>query len=442
MKSKDVTAKLLDKIVSADNYKLFLAGSFLTVLGISGGFLSYVFQILIGRMLGPADYANFNFIISISIILTSPFVAVSLVTARHISILVGTGYTRGLAFFYNHSIIKITRFSLFLLINFVIAFLIFPINSKISSVEFVTLFLLVICAVYGHLAQGFFQGVQKFFYLGSYGVVQVLIKIIITVLLLVFGFGLIGVYIGAVTSALIVLLYSNILIKRHLSNLIQDDYVTENANFSSNSSYLKEIFPLFIASIAFALFTQFDIILVKLIFGSDEAGAYVAASILAKTILYLPGGFVLALYPIVSERYAVGKETNLLVYITLVLTFVPCFIASLLFMIFPELIISTFYGDEYTKAAGILKFFGYSLIPLALVLVLEHFLIARRKILFAYIFIIIAPLQVLTAYFYANQLVDFVYIFGVSGLLTLIIGIVTMVYTKDKSKTPMKNQIE
>ena len=71
--------QLIHYVIALD---LVWAGSLLTVLGVVGGALGYLFQIMVGRNVGPVGYAEFNFVASLSLVIASPFVAISLLSSR------------------------------------------------------------------------------------------------------------------------------------------------------------------------------------------------------------------------------------------------------------------------------------------------------------------------------------------------------------------------
>jgi hypothetical protein len=59
---------------------------------------------------------------------------------------------------------------------------------------------------------------------------------------------------------------------------------------------------------------------------------------------------------------------------------------------------------------------------MALVMVAEHFLIAKGRVLFAWIFLFIAPLQLLAIHFFHQDIESIIYIIAVGGVLMCIIG--------------------
>lgn len=84
------------------------------------------------------------------------------------------------------------------------------------------------------------------------------------------------------------------------------------------------------ASLAITLFTQLDVIVAKIVFSADEAGEYTAASILAKTLLYLPSGFVQTMYPLIARKYSVNQSDRPIITATLFLVLVPSILTCMI----------------------------------------------------------------------------------------------------------------
>jgi O-antigen/teichoic acid export membrane protein len=65
------------------------------------------------------------------------------------------------------------------------------------------------------------------------------------------------------------------------------------------------------------------------------------------------------------------------------------------YWLFGEWLIDRLYGRAYAGASVLLRWYGFAILPMALVMVAEYFLIAKGRVLFAWVFLGMAPLQVL-----------------------------------------------
>ena len=71
--------------------ELFTAGIVLTGINIATGLLGYVYQVFMGRLLSPAEFALFGAIIALSIFFSSPLNALLMLLARRVAILTAVG---------------------------------------------------------------------------------------------------------------------------------------------------------------------------------------------------------------------------------------------------------------------------------------------------------------------------------------------------------------
>jgi O-antigen/teichoic acid export membrane protein len=320
--------------------------------------------------------------------------------------------------YYKKINVILTKIVFFLLIIFLLFFDEFQNFFKLTSTfPFIFFVILIYLAILQSINNAFFQGKKLFYLLGGVGVLGSIIKICISVILIYFGWGLSGVFVGIIISMLIVW---------HLGRKYIDfgvDYLKPSDSDISNKSLdLKIILPLMLANIAFVMMTQLDIVLVNYYFESDQAADYAAASVLGKAVLYLPGGIVAVLYPMVVEQHAMSKATAHLLIQAVLATLFACGVAACFYWFLGPTLVNLFYGEKYILAGKYLSLYGFAILPMALVMVAEHFLIAKGRVLFAWIFLIVAPLQLLAIDFFHKDIESVVYIIAGGGILMCIIG--------------------
>jgi O-antigen/teichoic acid export membrane protein len=75
-----------------------------------------------------------------------------------------------------------------------------------------------------------------------------------------------------------------------------------------------------LAVFAFTPLTQADMVLVNRYFpAQDAAGIYASAAVLGKAVMYIPGAIILALFPMVSEQYALFLFHDSLMHIVFIM---------------------------------------------------------------------------------------------------------------------------
>jgi O-antigen/teichoic acid export membrane protein len=158
-------------------------------------------------------------------------------------------------------------------------------------------------------------------------------------------------------------------------------------------------------------------------FPAQDAGLYAAAAVLGKAVLYLPGGIALALFPMVVEQHARRQETRSLFLQALLLVGLVCTAGATFYLVAGRWLVQLLYGAQYAEAGELLRYYGFAILPMTLVMVAEYFLIAKGRILFAYIFVIIAPLQTIAVYLWHDSLVVVIGIMGGFGALLACLGL-------------------
>ena len=142
--------------------------------------------------------------------------------------------------------------------------------------------------------------------------------------------------------------------------------------------------------------------------------------------MYLSGGIVIALFPLVVEKHTLKEKNSHLLVQAVGLTLALCGFGALFYFFFGEQIIALLYGQDYQRAGVVLKFYGLIMIPMALILVAENYLIATGKVLFAYLFLALIPFQLAAIYFYHDSLLQVITVMGLFGCIQAIIGYVLL----------------
>jgi len=396
--------------------KLAKASTWLFAGGLLSGFLGYFFQIIVGRMLSVSDYGAFNSLMALIMLVGAPLITLMMLVSRKVSSYRSSSYDNHRAhLFYIANFYIVIILTLFSIIAVSFFEIVIDFLSLENNIHLYLLIAMLFVAFPQAVNNAYLQGLQFFKWLAFTGVLFNILKIILVVVLIYLGFGVSGALGGVILASIIVFLITFIALLPSLRG--------NKSKYNSGYHFsIKSIIPVLLANIAFALMTQIDMVLVRHFFLEQEAGLYAAASILGKAVMYLPGGIAMALFPMVAGNHSDGKTSSHLLLQAFGITLILCTIGSLFYYYFSDLIIVLLYGEDYKMAAPILKYFGFAMIPMGLILVAEHFLIAMGKVLFAYLFIIIAPLQLIAIYYFHDTLLNIVLIMFISGIILTILG--------------------
>jgi len=403
-------------ILSGDRF--LRTGFWLTIANLMGGVLGYVYQILIGRMLSLADFALFSAVMALYAIFSAPLTAVFMVVSRQVTIFMTLDGVQQLKSYYW----KTLKNSLLLAIPFLILGIIFSQNISVyikAETEYpVWAFLLMlVLTLLLVINNAFFQGCQKFILLASTTLGGIFLKIILSIGLIYIGYKANGALIGVVLSIATLNIIGFFLNQRTLERQ------TSKAGPSVALPEIKKnVIPVLFANLGFVAMTQLDMILVNWFFPPDQAGSYAAASVFGKAVLYLPGGLVLALFPLVVEKHANNDGSINLLINAILTTVLMCGSVALIYYLFGPELISLVYGERYPDAGSILSWYGFAILPMALVMVAEHYLIAKGQTLFCWLLIGILPIQLLFIWYWHEQVWMILLSVGISGSFLMLLG--------------------
>ena len=396
--------------------KLARASGLMFVSIIVGGVLGYVFQALMGRLLSVADYGLFVTLMALFTVIGVPLGALSMVVARKASAYRAKNRPERIAamFWWVNKRVLWTGVAVILC-----ALPFTPVVRdyfRLDSLVPIWIFLLMaFAALFSPVNTALLQAQQNFHWLAVYGVAAHGFKVVFCVALVLAGFKLNGALMGMVLALAATWLIT-FLPLRHAVALPAD------AGRVGGHLSFKGTIPVLIANLAFVVMTQLDIVLVNYYFDPHQAGLYAAASILGKAVMYLPGAIVIAMFPMVAENESRGQSSAHLFFNAMALTAVLSGAGALFYFLFADKIMPLLYGQKYLAAAELLRYYGFAILPMTLVMVAEYFLIAKGRVIFAYIMMLAIPFVLLAVQANHDRLIDMVYILGACGWGLALVG--------------------
>jgi O-antigen/teichoic acid export membrane protein len=371
--------------------------------------------------MSPQEFIEFSALMALFAFITSPLNTLFMYLSRKVARLCaldGVNKTRPLYFEMQKNV------AIFFLVAGIPLLLysgdiesILKINSPLALLSFYSL---ILFSAFQTTNSAFIQGFQNFKALGILGVIQSAIKIIASLILIILGYGVSGAIFGVSISILIITCVGVQLIigaTKPGHESIQKDWTGKE---------FKDVMSVLIANISFVAMTQLDVFYVNIFFPPVMSAEYAAASVFGRAVLYLPGGLALALFPMVARNHANNKSSEHLLGQALLTTLILGTFVSIIYYCFGGLIMQIFYGEKYHIAGEILGGYGFSMVPMGLIMVFEHFLIATGRVFFAWVFMIIAPLQFLIIYFWHPNLNSVILVNGLMGLTIICFGIIIL----------------
>jgi O-antigen/teichoic acid export membrane protein len=370
------------------------------------------------------------------ILLGSPFSALNMLITRHVSVLRATKHTQDGKHYYWALQRWAVMVGLIVLLTFYFASNLFIEYLRAQSLSQLLIFsTLLIFSSLLVINNSFFQGYQLFGWQVLSSIFSASMKLLLSIAFITIGMGVSGAILGVSLSAALAWIIGVWVIWGSFSKFKDDSSETVDQNKTNHQGS----FQILSVSVSFALMTQLDMILVNWFFSSSDAGDYAAASVLGKAVLYIPSGLIIALFPMTVEAHINKIKGTILLNAALMSTFFICGILALVYSIWGNEIISLIYGEAYSGAGWILRWYGFAILPMALVMVYEHYLIAKGKMIFSWVFLIFGPLQIAAIYLWHDKLIYVLAAVGGSSLLLFLCGsFMSYRYLKDNSQILLK----
>ena len=399
---------MIKKIVSNE----LVRGSFVLFITFNiFNILNFVFQFSMARMLGPVEYGVFAVLMSMLYFMAIPSDSIQTIVSRYtskfnvkeengkIKSLITKSLKKGILFAFLIYLLLMPffyLFSYFLNISFFLVLL--------TGLMLFTFFLIP-------TTRGVLQGQKRFNSLGINMVLDSGIKVLISLYLVFIGWSVYGAVSSILLGSFIALVLSFIPLRKTLSEK------SKSANFSGIYQYSS---PIVFSILAILLMQSLDVILAKRFFSPEVAGQYAVANLIGKMIFFGTLAISKSMFPLSSEKFDGGRNTNKIFYRSLIIVLFLCVSALLVLLLFPELFIKILFGEQYLPVSNILFNMGlaFSFISLSNLVVL-YCISVNRKINTFYMagFVII---QIILLWLFKSSLYSFSIAMMISSLLLFI----------------------
>lgn len=396
--------------------------SFLIFVGVMGANIcNYFFQIAMGRFLSIEDFGILNSLIAVIALITTPFVAITNYIAKQVAYfeVLGKPDMVNKVISTTHRIALRSGAVLFLL--GVVAAPWINENLKIGAhYPVIVTAAIVFISIMIPVNTGVLQGLHRFGYLSAIPAGLSILRLLFGAVLAALGFGVSGVLGGTAISILLIYWITWRPIRDRLRNDGKSSAPTLN-----RKEMVKIVGPILLANIAFVIFTQFDVVLVKYYFSPTDAGLYSSAAVIGKIVMYLPYAIVLAMFPMVVANSAVNTGSRHLLVRALGITFTMSGLGALILYLFPTKIVGLFFGAKFLPAADLIGLFALTMLPFALLMVVNNYLIACGRSRFASILIVFSMLEIVIVMHNHASIRAFLFTLmgiGVGSLVTILMA--------------------
>lgn len=311
---------------------------------------AYAYHLIMGRLLGPTGYGELSSLLSILYIFTAPLVVAQTVLVKFVS-----GFkAHGEAGQAKSLFVKVTKLSL---VGSAVG-----VPVVLAAAPWVTSFLHLSQPVLFFLVYALFaislvnvvmismlQGYQQFLWISAIGAGMMILKIALSVPLSYWG--VYGVMWAAVLAPIVV--YGICFLPLRFILRAR----SKPTNLARRDAFAFAV-PTFLTLLGVTSLFSTDIILVRHFFTASEAGMYAALAVLGKVIFYASSAVTMVLFPVLSERVALGSSTKKLIFWGTGTVAAMSVGLTAAYFLFPNIIVGLLFGSAYADAGALLGLFG------------------------------------------------------------------------------------
>ncbi|MDD5476669.1 MAG: oligosaccharide flippase family protein [Candidatus Omnitrophica bacterium] len=400
---------MLSKIKKLDH---FTRNIIFVFLGTSlANFLNLIYQLLIAHKLSPQDFASFNALLAVFMLISNPLGTLQVAVAKYasqyrarkeahkINALIYGLFTKGI----------IIAFFIFILFIFISPFII---NSlKIYSLPSgYILAMLIALSLLAPVLVGGLQGLELFGWLVTSSLFGGIIKLLFTVLFISLGYQIAG----ALGAFLISVIFGVIIGIIPLRKFLTAQVTAEKPDYKDVFLYL---FPIAISNMCFIWLISFDMVLVKYFFSPQASGVYSLAQMVGKIFLFLPGAISLVMFPRTSGLNAINSDTRSVLKKSLLYALCLCLSAAIFYNIFPGFTLKLLTGKALPESILLGRLFSISMTFFALCFVLINYFLSLKSFSFIKYLVISTVLQFAGILIFHNSLFEVQLVLCVNSFL-------------------------
>jgi O-antigen/teichoic acid export membrane protein len=234
--------------------------------------------------------------------------------------------------------------------------------------------------------RGAMQGLHGYGAVGASIVVEAFGRLLLGLVLVAAGLGVTGAFLGTPLSMVIVGIVLVVLLRRRVGPAP----VEARTRTRTMRSLISGGWAPIVGLIFLAALQNVDVVVAKREMTDDAAGAYAAAVVAAKLVVWVAIGVGLYLLPEATRRAASGLDPRPVFVRTLALVGIVAVPALLIFAVFPSQLLRLAFGEEYTSAADVLVVLGAAMTLLAVAYLAVQYMLALRQTAFLWVLGVVA----------------------------------------------------
>lgn len=340
------------------------------------GFLNYLYYPVIGRLLHPASFGEVQVLFSLLAQITIFFAALGLLTVNIVANYSDSSRR-------NRMIAELEKLGL--IISLVLLLVTVAVAPELqtffhfaSPVPFVVLMIAVVAGVPATFCLGFLRGLKKFGIVSIVGIIMSAADIILSVILVLMGFGTIGAVSALALAQLIAFGYAAAKARELGFTESLRGSIFKLPDFKLMLPELKYALLVLVGSLAVTAMYSLDSIAVKHFFNAHQAGVYAGISTVARIIFFVTAPVVGVLIPSIKLQHAQRQNQEILQKSLALLATIGG-MGLVVFAVIPNFVVRVLMGPKYVPDAYLLPRLSLVLFIISLINLFVMYHIALRR---------------------------------------------------------------
>lgn len=259
------------------------------------------------------------------------------------------------------------------------------------------------------VTDGALQGLQRFGGLAVVQVAQALLRLLLAALLVWLGWQSFGALLALPLASSLALL----LALAWLRDEFRSGRTAALAQVVSWGYSAQTVAGL----LAFALLTNVDAVVVKLVFDPATAGDYGPVVTLGKMNLFVPLAIGLVLFPKATQRQASGRDPRPVLLLALLVTLLPGLALTALYFLFPGRLVQTIFGDAYADPGLVLGLVGLATTFFAALNIWLNYALSLKRPAFVVALVVVVVVQLVGMALFHDSLREIAVVMVAAGVV-------------------------
>ncbi len=328
--------------------RLGRATSVMVALTLLASIANYGSNIIFSRLLSPASYGDLTALIAFSVIAAVPTGAAQTVVAERIAVLLAQGEHDRVRYLIRHAAAHIGMVALVLGLVYALCI---PLLKQALGLQAVgpaiALAPLLVLSFFIPVAFGVLQGMERFVALGAVMLAVAISRIAIGLPWTLAGGGAGGPLFGQALGCLLAVGATAYLARNYL---LRGGTGAARAGVRRRPD--RRTLAASGAFIGFALISNLDVLLAKLMLSAHAAGEYASLVTVEKIVIFLPGAVAIVMVPSAAKAMHLDGSAGRVLRIAALLVAVTTLLVAVPASLAPHLLLRLMFGAKYVSAAA------------------------------------------------------------------------------------------